>query len=107
MLRGASRILAMSPPRVIIFEACEEHAQAFGHSTCDVKRLLRNHGYRVYRAESLSSFCGSVILTKVPRLIAIHSSAYAVEEQIAQRFEKLKQHINPERSAMCLRRHED
>jgi len=53
VLRGALGMLRRSRAPVVMFEADDDLAAAFGSATADVKRLLITCGYQVYRYDGL------------------------------------------------------
>ncbi len=52
---GARDTFTYVPPPVVVFEACEESALVFGHSTKDVKGILEGYGYTLFRLEATTA----------------------------------------------------
>jgi FkbM family methyltransferase len=77
VFKGAERVLGSSPPGLILFEACEEFAQSFGYSTCDVKQTVEQYGYALYRLEESSEpvRVSASSIERYANIVAIHSSA--------------------------------
>ena len=77
ILKGARKTLLDLRPRVIVFEACEEHARAQRYSTSEVKEYLIANGYRVIKLDSASSptEADAASPETYANLAAIHTSA--------------------------------
>jgi FkbM family methyltransferase len=77
VFRGAEKTICSLSPRLIVFEAAEQHCQALGYSTSDLKRFLEEHGYAVYRLSAVSTPVGTS--SKLPEsyanLVALHTNA--------------------------------
>lgn len=77
VLGGGKSALVDLRPRVIIFEACEGHAQAQGYSTSEVKQLLSEKGYRILRLAPSAQPIEAVLASPedYANLVAVHASA--------------------------------
>jgi len=77
VLSGGKRTLAGLHPRVIIFEACDQHARAQGYTTSEVKQLLTESGYRIFRLDSSAQLveAGLSSAESYANLVALSASA--------------------------------
>ncbi len=77
VFQGGARTLEKSPPRIIIFEACEELTTSLGYSTTDMGDFLRQFGYKLFRLEEagpLVQVIGS-LKEEFSNIVAIHDTA--------------------------------
>jgi FkbM family methyltransferase len=77
VFRGGERTFSLAPPRLLVFEACERHAQALGFSTVEVKKFLARRGYSIYRLRpsALPAPASAFSVEEFANLAAVHSSA--------------------------------
>lgn len=74
---GARETIATMRPPLIVFEACEEHTRALDTTTREVKQLLSDLGYTLYRLEPSGTPAEISISSEEPfvNIAALHESA--------------------------------